>query len=1321
MRYNCPNLHKGCQKGAFLYPRKKLSSGRFHYHQGVDIGNRTGQPIVAVIGGEVTKVHDSDDNDGYGRVVVVCGVHQNAPLYTLYSHCHEVFVKVGEKVAAQQIIATVGYSGNAGYDAPHLHFECSRSKLPKKKGDETVLGQREGPFPRIDPLRVLEELGPWESTDAYLPAGERLTDEGQVAYLHSLVENSPLGGYFPLGGNNTWHGGVHLPRRFNTPLVAPFDGEIVALRLDPDPTTSLGAFGHTNFILLRHELSADAFERLQWRPVIPPTPEDAADASEASQRDGKFAQVGYALAAAPTPSAAEDVAWVQRRLIRFREYELAKTGGTSSIPPVVVDSAFTPALREAIRAFQLRHVAYFKKHPKEAEGYVTPAGQTRVVLQKPCAELLDGKKKPAKGAPAPKPEPSSVGREATNEAEHVIKAKHLLHAANGGPFYTSAETLDDPTADEVLTAAIEAFQRTMGYPFKTKGKTWPDGIMTVGAKTWTALLAAQPAPESPGDTPADAPTTDEPAKLDPKRTLYSLYMHLAPRTLDAKTVDDFPWLRDVVLEPVGDELQDVEVQRAVKSEGDDEERARGLLADVGAPGTPSDPEDVRWVQRRLTRFDYYTGAIDGVWSAELQAAIATFQRAHVKYYDPGKKKPNEPPGYIKRGTVSKTGKIKNGDTHKRMREPYTDLFRATKPPVDPVFAVRVAARKGGTATVITRPGVTIAAGKPVWASGLVASRREDGTAELHEQVHWEMFSEHPLVEPWEALEDMDDDLTLDVPAKVFDRIEYDGPPGFARDQLLTPEEVREFYRSGRAEFFRNTQCRFRSEWGLDVAKVVARLQEQGFTTDGFAEQFRPYLWWDEAKAGADDAMPASKHVWHYNPIELLWRYEQVLATMRPQPAAEPKAPGSIRVQVTDANLVPLPQALVHLAHGADVLGSDWTDLEGVTQFAGIPPGDCVVWIDGTNTEAGLSLGAGMHQHVLLRSDLVGPGVQMGTLEITVLGPDASEVAGAEVRVVHGGGSVTTGTTDDAGVARFELSQGYYSAESDGAESVHLSVTGGARAEATLSFTAVGAVAVLLRGSDGVAMAGEDIALVEAGGSPWGRRETDADGGCMFEGVPEGDYDVLLDRDGAVTQGVVVARDAMTAVNLLVPLPAAPNVDAELGALEVLVVGPGQVPSSGDTVYLLDDMHERIDDGIADAGGRMSFEGLEPGVYGVSSDFAVSDRLGIAVDAGARTSVVLEVGARDAPVPTPDFGRGALAVAAWLVPSGAPCVGLWVKVAQDGEIVRSLMAGADGSVQFDDVDAGPCRVFVDGMEEHGVDCEVVADAVCPVLLAIPEAR
>lgn len=1328
-RFSCPRLGKGCVKGAFLYPRAHRSADTWHYHQGLDIGNRTGQPIVAVVAGTVVDVV-SEDKGTYGRRVVVRGKDRRGRgVWTLYAHCNEVFVQLKDVVVEQQVIATVGYSGTAGYDAPHLHFECSRKQIPPQDHGETRLGQRGDDLPRIDPNEFLAELGPWGSTDVYLPDGKRPTED-EVRTAHKQVE-SATGGYFPLGSNSTWHGGVHLRVAYDTTLVAPFDGEIVALRLDPNPVTALGAFGHNNFILLRHELSDEAFRRLQWRPIIPPTPEDAADEAEARQRDGKFAQVGYPLAESASPPASnpDDVAWVQRRLIRFREYEVAHpevTGGATTIPPVVLDSQYTPELRAAIRAFQLAHVKYFKSHPKEAEGYVTPAGQTRVALAKTCAELLQGKKKKPKGTPAPASDTPSVGREATNNPPDVVKAKHALHDADGGPFYSPAEpaALDDPTADAEFIAAIEAFQATMPYPYKKAGKLWPDGVMTVGAKTWTALFAAQPEPPPPDpatDEPsADDPATPEPTKLDPKRTVYSLFMHLAPRQLDAKAAEDFPWLREVRLEPTAAEESDVAVQRQRKLDGDAEERARGILADVGAPGVPSDAADVTWVQQRLTRFGYYQDDIDGVYDDALKSAIAAFQRAHVKYYDPKAKKPNEPPGYVKVGTKSKSGKIKNGDTHKRLREPYDILFRDEKPPLDPVFAIRAAALQGGAGTVITRPGVTVGAGQPLWASGLAAVRGPTGEAELQEQVHWELFSEHPMVEPWEQLEDLDDDLTFDAPTKVFDRIEFDGPPGFARDRMLLPEEVRDFYASGRAEFFRRSQCRFRSEWGLDVAATVARLDAQHFTTDGFAEQIAPYLWWDAAKAGAGDAMPASKHVWHYNPIEFLWRYEQVLASMRPGEDPTPKtptAPASVEARVTYADLTPMSQALVHLIHGGDVLGSQWTDLEGVALFGGVPPGESIVWIDGTQITDTVVLGEGGHGVAHLRAEIAGPGLLPGTVQITVLAADHLPLPDAEVRLTHATSGELAVVTDAAGVATFEVAQGYYVATTAAAEAADITVVAGVLAEATLEIVAVGTVGVEVRSTAGVAMPGEAVLLVESGGPTWGREETDEAGHCSFEQVPEGAYDVVLERDWSVTQALIVGRDALTSCNLLAPVADVPNVDASRGAIDVLVVGPHNAPSQGDTVYLLDDVGDRLDDVTADAEGRASFEDLEPGIYGISSDLAVRDELGIAIDAGARRSLVLEVGPGDTPEPTPEVGRGAVLVTAWWVPSGAAAKDQWVKLAQYGEVVRMLVLDAHGTTAFEDVDVGPYRVFVDGHEAEGIELDVIEGQSVPVLLPI----
>jgi peptidoglycan hydrolase-like protein with peptidoglycan-binding domain len=1334
--FGCPNLNKGCVKGAYLYPRFRRSATSWHYHQGIDIGRKTGQPIVAVIAGEVVRVVTEDSPKSYGRVVVIKGKHRSKDIWTLYGHCDEVHVKLKDRVVERQVIATVGHSGSAGSLHPHLHFECSYERLPLSLGDETVLGQTEGRFPRIDPNRILEELGPWGSTDVYFPDGVRPT-QPRTRDLHAEIENA-TGGYFPVGSNSNWHGGVHLRSSYGKKLVAPFDGEIVALRLDPNPVTALGAFGHTNFILLRHEISDEAFRRLQWRPIIPPTPEDAADEAEAHQRDGKFAQVGYPLAesASPPSSNPDDIAWVQRRLVRFREYELAHpeiagAGGAATISAVTVDSTYTPELRAAIRAFQLAHVKYFKHHPKDAEGYVTPGGQTRIALEKTCGELFAGKKKKPKGTPAPKPETPSVGREATNHPDDVTTAKHALREATGGPFYVPVDpaALDEPTADAEFIAAIEAFQATMGYPYKKAGKLWPDGVMTVGAKTWTALFAAQPEPPPPDpatDDPAkddpskDGPATPDPTELDPKRTIYSLFMHLAPRQLDARAKTDFPWVGEVALTPTPDEERDVAVQRLRKIEGDAEERARGILADVGAPGVPSDPADVTWVQQRLTRFDYYQGEIDGIYDDTLKSAVAAFQRAHVKYYDPKAKKPNEPPGYVKVGTISKSKKIKNGDTHKRLRDPYDALFSDAKPPVDPVFAARAAALDGKAAKVITMPGVTIDAGQPLWASGLAAMRGPTGLVELHEQVHWELFSEHPMVEPWEQLEDLDDDLTFDAPAKVFDRIEYDGPPGFARDRMLLPEEVREFFASGKAEFFRRAQCRFRSEWGLDVAATVARLRTQGFTTDGYAEQIAPYVWWDAAKAGAGDAMPAGKHVWHYNPIEFLWRYEQVLASMRPGDDPTPKAPtmpSSLEARVTYADLTPMSQALVHLIHGGFVLGSAWTDLEGVALFGGLPPGESMVWIDGTQVTDAVTLAEGGHGVAHLRAEVAGPGLSVGTVEITVLAADHLPLPDAEVWLTHAGDNGISAVTNAAGVASFAVAQGYYVATTAAAEAASITVVGGALAEATLEIVAVGTVAVGVRSTGAVAMSGEAVLLIESGGPTWGREVTDADGQCSFEQVPEGAYDIALERDMSVTQALIVGRDAVNSCSLLVPVADTPNVDASRGAIDVLVVGPHDVPSQGDTVYLLDDFGDRLDDVTADSDGRASFEDLEPGIYGISSDLAVRDEFGIAIDAGVRKSLVLEVGPRDAPKPTPEVGRGAVMVTAWWVPSGAAAKDRWAKLARYGEVVRMLMLDGEGAAAFDDVEVGPYRAFVEGHEAEGVELEVVEGQSVPLLLPI----
>lgn len=87
-------------------------------HNGLDIsgGGVYGADIVASDGG--TVILAQEDNSGYGKYVIID--HGNG-YNTLYGHCSELCVSVGDKVSSGQKIAEVGSTGNS--TGPHLHFE----------------------------------------------------------------------------------------------------------------------------------------------------------------------------------------------------------------------------------------------------------------------------------------------------------------------------------------------------------------------------------------------------------------------------------------------------------------------------------------------------------------------------------------------------------------------------------------------------------------------------------------------------------------------------------------------------------------------------------------------------------------------------------------------------------------------------------------------------------------------------------------------------------------------------------------------------------------------------------------------------------------------------------------------------------------------------------------------------------------------------------------------------------------------------------------------------------------------------------------------
>lgn len=99
-----------------IYKYKKM-------HTGVDLGGEYGNPIVAAADGTVIKVDTpvAGQNSGgtnYGNYVVI---DHGGGVSTLYAHCKDVYVSVGDTVTAGQKIAACGSTGTS--TGAHLHFE----------------------------------------------------------------------------------------------------------------------------------------------------------------------------------------------------------------------------------------------------------------------------------------------------------------------------------------------------------------------------------------------------------------------------------------------------------------------------------------------------------------------------------------------------------------------------------------------------------------------------------------------------------------------------------------------------------------------------------------------------------------------------------------------------------------------------------------------------------------------------------------------------------------------------------------------------------------------------------------------------------------------------------------------------------------------------------------------------------------------------------------------------------------------------------------------------------------------------------------------
>lgn len=141
------------------------------------------------------------------------------------------------------------------------------------------------------------------------------------------------------------------------------------------------------------------------------------------------------------------------------------------------------------------------------------------------------------------------------------------------------------------------------------------------------------------------------------------------------------------------------------------------------------------------------------------------------------------------------------------------------------------------------------------------------------QVHLEMFSASDLFEgmkasPWEVIDGSGSGRFCDAP-RILEIIDGD------RDNVLTREELRQFYSSGGGAALRYFVTRHVSEWIAEPSWSEALRLPKDFRKwkpeqidQLVAEQITPTLWWDE-KVATHARLPPDGVVYHYNPISFI--------------------------------------------------------------------------------------------------------------------------------------------------------------------------------------------------------------------------------------------------------------------------------------------------------------------------------------------------------------------------------------------------------------------------------------------------------------------
>lgn len=104
------------------YTQSRADGARLH--EAIDIAAPRGTPVLAATGGTVEKLFLSDDG---GKTIYIRLPGGRTMTYYAHLDAYAANLHEGMAVRQGQVLGTVGSTGNASPEAPHLHFAVSRT------------------------------------------------------------------------------------------------------------------------------------------------------------------------------------------------------------------------------------------------------------------------------------------------------------------------------------------------------------------------------------------------------------------------------------------------------------------------------------------------------------------------------------------------------------------------------------------------------------------------------------------------------------------------------------------------------------------------------------------------------------------------------------------------------------------------------------------------------------------------------------------------------------------------------------------------------------------------------------------------------------------------------------------------------------------------------------------------------------------------------------------------------------------------------------------------------------------------------------------